>query len=201
MKDLLDPRFVRGAARLFHVPTGLSLDAASQAAGPLLRNTVMYDWATIIAQLLRGSPDGKPYNIGAMYFEFENDAGNDVDPPAYDRSGGVEYYLGLNSHPTVDYLRIPITSSSLTTTDDLLFPAGNEVTFTAQTEGVVGVHGKAFTSAAQSRIFGGALVSTPDFDDPTQDLVFSRVYFGSAAAQLQKLASSQIGLKWQLQLQ
>jgi hypothetical protein len=136
-----------------------------------------------------------------MYFEFENNEGENVDPPSYDRSGGISYYQSLASHPTVDYLRIPVTSSSLSTSNGETFPGGNIVTFTAQTEGSAGVHGKDFSFAEPSRVFGGALVATPDFDDPTQDLVLSRIYFSSSSAQLDKLASSQIGLKWQLQLQ
>lgn len=163
-------------------------------------NLALYGAATIIAQLLRGQPDGKPWRISALYVEFSNDSGNPVTPPAFDRSGGKSYYDGLVSDSNRDYLRVPIIAQTLGSTDENLFPGGNEITFYGQTTGTSGVHGKTFSHTVQSRVFGGALVSTPEFDDPSQDVVHSRFYFSDANNQLIKQAGSQISLTWPLRL-
>jgi hypothetical protein len=161
----------------------------------------MYDWATVAGELLRGAPDSKPYKIGGMFFEFENNSGAAVSPPSFDRNDGMSYYNGLLTSPNRDYLRVPLVASSLNSSDVALFPGGNQLGFFAQTEGVTGVHGKTFSSAVQSRIFGGALVTFPDFGDATQDLVFSRFYFTETDEQLIKLVGSQIGFSWSVTLQ
>jgi hypothetical protein len=199
MKDHLDWRSVRGLSRPFYVPAGESPEAA--ATGPFCTNLVMYDWATIVAQLLRNNPDGKPHHISAMLLEFENNGGAEVDPPSYTRADAATYYDSLGTHPDRDILRVPLTASSLESTERNFFPGGNLINFFAQTEGVVGRHGKEFSSAEQSRVFGAALIATPDFDDPTQDLVFSRIYYSDPDQQLIKTAGSQIGLQWRLQFE
>ena len=85
--------------------------------------------------------------------------------------------------------------------DDEMFPDGNLLTIFAESAGTAGVHGKAFSNAADSRVFGGALVAFPDEADPTQDRIFSRFYFDDADSQLDKLVGSNIGLRWPLTLQ
>lgn len=164
-------------------------------------NLTLFGWATIVGELLRGSPDGKPYNIGAILIEFENNGGAPVTPPTFTRSGGKTYYDGLSSDPNRDYLRVPVSNISLTSTDTVKFPGGNKVTFFAQTEGIAGVHGKTFSDSVQSRVYGGALVATPEFSDQTLDIVHSRFYFTVAANQLVKQAGSQLSLTWPLTLQ
>jgi hypothetical protein len=88
----------------------------------------------------------------------------------------------------------------LTSTDEDRFPFGNCVTTFAQTSGVTGVNGKPFSAAQQSRVYGAALVAFPDFGDATQDLVFSRFYYSTASKQLVKLAGSEIGIEWRVNL-
>lgn len=161
----------------------------------------MYDWATATGELLRNAPDRKNYHLGAMYLEFENNSGAAVVAPSFTRSGGISYYNDLISHATIDYLRVPLTAVTLTSTDSTKFPGGNRITAFAQTQGVTGVHGKPFNATQQSRVFGMALVVTPEFSDATQDLVFSRYYFDDTDDQLIKLVGSQIGVEWRLDLE
>jgi len=56
-----------------------------------------------------------------------------------------------------------------------------------------------FSEASNSKVFGAALVAILDEADATRDLVFSRFYLSTSLQQL-KLASSQIGLEWKIQL-
>lgn len=159
-------------------------------------NIILYDWATIIAQLLRKAPDGRQYGLSAMYIEFENNSGSEVSPPSPARDESLSYYtngLGVDR----DYLRIPLIGSLMDSTDSDLFPQGNRLRLFGQTSGVTGVGGLPFSAGAQSRVYGGALVATPDFSDAAQDIVFSRRYY-DPDDQLIKAASSQIGQEWEL---
>jgi hypothetical protein len=164
-------------------------------------NTVLYEWAAIAAQLL--TTGEKQYRISGMYIEYENvaSAGNTVVVPSYGResSAGIDYYNGLISTPNRDYLRIPLVSAQVISTDEVAYPKGNQPVFFAQTTGVVGVHGRPFSDASNSKVFGAALVAIVDEADATRDLVFSRFYLSTSLQQL-KLVSSQIGLEWKLQL-
>jgi len=165
-----------------------------------MADIVVCDYATILGELLRGAPDGKPYKIGAMYVEFENNGGVAVTPPTPLAAEGKSYYDGLLTHPTRDYLRVPATAVLLDSTDAALYPGGNRLTVIAQTAGVAGVHGKIFSDTVSSRVYGGALVSTPDYGDQTQDLVYARFYY-AAASQMVKLASSQLWVRRELVFQ
>jgi len=164
-------------------------------------NTVLYEWAAIAAQLL--TTGEKKYRISGMYIEYENVAspGDVVTAPTYGRepSAGIDYYNGLAGSATRDYLRVPLVSAQITSSDETDYPKGNQPVFFAQTSGVVGVHGLPFSDANNSKVFGAALVSIVDEADATLDLVFSRFYLSTSLQQL-KLASSQIGLEWKIQL-
>lgn len=164
------------------------------------RNLILYEWATVVGELLRNAPDRKPYYFGGMYIEFENNGGAAVSPPTAGRDEGGSYYEDLLASSTRDYLRVPLTALTLTSTDEDKFPFGNRVTAFAQTSGVTGVHGKTFSAAQQSRIYGAALVAFPDFGDATQDLVFSRFYYSSSANQMTKLVGSEVGVEWRVNL-
>lgn len=164
------------------------------------RNLILYEWATVVGELLRNAPDRKPYYPAALYVEFENNGGVAVSPPVASRDEGGSYYEDLLAHATRDYLRVPLTVTTLTSTDEDKFPFGNRVTFFGQTSGVAGVHGKEFSASQQSRVYGAALVATPDFADATQDLVFSRFYYSNSDNQMVKLVGSQIGIEWRVNL-
>lgn len=164
-------------------------------------NTVLYEWAAIGAQLL--TTGEKRYRISGMYIEYENVAssGDTVTAPVYGRepSAGIAYYNGLAGSTVRDYLRVPLVSAQVLSTSTVNYPNGNQPVFFAQTSGVVGVHGLPFSEASNSKVFGAALVAMRDETDATQDLVFSRFYLSTSLQQL-KLASSQIGLEWKVEL-
>lgn len=166
-----------------------------------MSNEVLYEWGTIFAKLLMRN--GLNYGIGGMYVEFENVAspGDPVSAPIVTRNAdeGVEYYNALSGSGNRDYLRVPLIAASLGISDATNFPKGNEPSFFAQTTGVAGVHGKAFSDVANSTVFGGALVAFVDETDPTQDLVLSRFY-AEVASQQVKLSTGQVGFQWKLTL-
>lgn len=182
-------------------PQRLTLPGDWVPAGGFEKNLVMYQWASIVGYMLSGSPDRRRYNLAAMYIEYENNGGAPVAPPTNDdRAYGRDYYDSLLTSGTRDYLRVPLTAAVLDSTDLVHYPDGNRITCFAQTEGLVGVHGKPFSDVQQSRVFGGALVSTPQFSDATQDMIFSRFYYTDVAKQLVKLLGSQVGMKWPILL-
>lgn len=165
-------------------------------AGPPVRNLVMYDWATVAAKLLAGDLD---YKLATMYFEFRNldDPDTDVDAPSYGRGDGIAYYEGLSDSADTDYVRVPLTAVTVTSANTTRYPGGNVTNAIAQTSGVTGVNGKSFSDTVNSKVFGGALVASPDPNDASRDLIVSRFYF-PAGSQLPKLAGSQLGLNWPL---
>lgn len=156
----------------------------------------MDDYATVVSKLLSGNPE---YKAAGMYFEFQNlaDPEDEVSAPSYEVSDGIDYYLGLAESEDIDYIRVPLTAATVSSSDADRFPGGNVLTAFAQTSGTVGHHGKTYSDSVNSKVFGGALVAMPDQDDSTQDLVISRFYFDAEKQQL-KLSSSQIGLAWPL---
>ena len=186
-----------GRVRAYNCPIA---HGASHPTTEWLSNLVVYEWASIAANLLVGT--GLNYRIGGMYFEFENVAapGDTVTPPAFDRTRDVDYYNALSSSSNRDYLRVALSLRSVTSADTTLFPHGNACTFFTRTEGTTGVHGKPFRSDVDSVIFGASLVAYVDATDATQDLIFSSAYL-SAADQQAKLSTSQVGLEWVLELQ
>lgn len=162
-------------------------------------NLILREWGAIVGRLLLRQ--GLQYGISGMYVEFAN-SGTPVAVPSYDReaASGVAYYNSLADDPALDYLRVPLVSGLLNTTDAALYPNGNEPTFFAMTSGVAGVHGKAFSDVAESRVIGAALVAMPDEADATQDLVLSRYYFPEDE-QIPKLTTGQVGVEWAVAFQ
>lgn len=159
------------------------------------KNAQLYDAATVIQKLLRGSPDGKNWFVGGMYIEFDN-TGSVVDPtPVFDLDEGLSYYNNLVAVADRDYLRVPLFGSSEGTSNSLLYPNNNIAVFSAQTSGTEGVHGTPFSDAVNSNVYGGALVVFREPNDPSQDLVFARFYL-EPASQTPKIASSQITVTW-----
>lgn len=196
MKQIIMPGSqLRGRVRLHRiVPGGKSVPVTAWS-----KNQILYEWASIAGVLLTQGLTN--YKIGGMYIEYENvaDPNDPVDDPTFDRSGGVSYYNGLLTHPSRDYLRVPLVSALLDSSGDN-FPNGNRMTFFAQTAGTEGVHGKAFSDANNSKVFGAGLVAFINEDDPTQDRVFARLYLPEASQQV-KLSTSQIGIEWEVELQ
>jgi hypothetical protein len=166
------------------------------------RNQLQYSWGFIAARAL-GLGD-MSYQLDAMYIEFENVAapGNPVTVPTYDRSEGLEYYDGLSASGVRDYIRTALVSNpaiGVKSGYESYFGTGegNQLMFFAQTSGATGVHGKTFSDSVNSKVFGAAIIATPVFADPTQDVIFARTYLG-VSEQVEKLASSQIGITWEV---
>lgn len=162
-------------------------------------NDIMYDWAAIVSRLL--ADGGSQYRIGGMYLEYKNVADPDdvVTPPAFGREDGIAYYNGLAGSADTDFLRVPLIAAVRSSSNEALFPDGNRITFFARTQGVVGVHGKAFSDSVNSKLYGAALVAIPDQADRTKDLVLSRMYVATAKQQV-KLPTSEIGPEWEITL-
>lgn len=165
-------------------------------------NLVLRSWGGIVGRLL--STGESKYKISGMYAEFVNVAspGDAAPVPAFDRDvdSAKAYFDGLSLSANRDYLRVPLVAATLASSDEIVFPDGNLLTFFAQTSGVTGTHGKNFGEAYNSVVVGGALVAFPDQADGDQDLVLSRFYF-EPDDQLPKLATGQVGLEWELELQ
>lgn len=170
-------------------------------------NQIQLTWATIVAQQVgyRRRPGRRDYAIAGMYIEFENVASptDAVDVPTeFDRSENLDYYTDLLSSGVRDYLRIPLTQEPLLSIADgyeayFAEGEGNRLTFMAITAGSEGITGKAFSSGANSKICGVALVAMPVPGDRTQDVIFARTYFPEED-QVVKEAPKQIAVTWQL---
>jgi len=187
----LPSSFVRGRVQPYIVIGDLCI-----STHPPVDNAVLYDWSAIVSQLLTtGNPR---YRISGMYLEFQNveNPGDTVTPPSLDRTRTIAYYNELNSSADRDYLRVPLTAYTLASsegrTNDLL-------KFFAASAGSTGVHGKTFSHVNNSVVYGASLVAIPEPGDRTQDLLFSSMYLPTEAQQA-KLATSQIGLCWDLTL-
>lgn len=192
---ILPANYMRGEVRLHNVQA----DEIWTPLSEFSHNDFLYEWGAIFANLLLRK--GLNYGIGGMYIEFENTGspGDPVSAPTFSRDPdeGVEYYNELAFSADRDYLRVPLVSGSLDSTDAAKFPRGNRPSFFAQTTGVAGVHGKAFSDVANSTVFGGALVAFVDDADATRDIVLSRYYVDVEKQQV-KLSTSQIGFEWRL---
>lgn len=185
---------VRGIVTMGHIDESAK-QWSLQNAIPPDHNDLLYSWATIFQRLLRNAKDGKNYYIGGMYVEFDN-SGSAVNPtPTISRSDDLSYYTTLSSPR--DYLRVPIVLLGEENSDSNTFVDNNTAVFHAKTSGVVGVNGLPFSAAANSRVYGGALVAFCDPADATKDLIFSR-YYAAAANQLLKEVGRQIGLEWRI---
>lgn len=162
-------------------------------------NLVVYEWGAIVGKLL--TVGELKYRIGGMYLEFEDVAapGNPVSAPVFDRTRDIEYYNNLGSGGR-DYLRVALTAATFGSSNAARYPKGNQPVFFARSQGVQGVHGTPFGYANNSVIFGAALVAFAHETDATQDLILSAYYFPTDEQQ-PKLATSQVGIEWELTLE
>lgn len=191
------PATTSGRVRGYVVPNDeINLQQWRQTT-PWSRNLVVYQWADIVAKLLANG-DSR-YRIGGMYLEFANVAspGDTVSPPSYTRTRTIDYYNSLATNPDVDYLRVSLIATQLSASDSNF--ANNLLSFFAKSSGLIGVHGKTFSSGSNSVIYGASLVAYVDATDATQDLLFSSIYLDPADQQ-PKLPTSQVGIEWQLTL-
>jgi len=200
MRTRLDRDMPRagGRVQLSYAPDGTRDPSLWIPQTPIVHNQVLYEWATIGQNLLRGSPDGKNYSINGLYMEFDN-SGSTVNPiPTVNRDQAMSYYQAL-ANPR-DYLRIPVISTGEETSNAAQFPENNVAIFYFQSEGTVGVkNGLTFSDVANSRVYGGALVAIRNQGDKNQDLILSRFYV-SGSQQVVKVVGKQIAITWKLRL-
>ena len=192
---------VRGVVTLWHVDekTGLKLPHGTQ------KNQIQYTWGYVAAKHLgfRPNADRPSYHISTLYVEFENqdDPETPISVAPFSRSVSVEDYANLSGNR--DYLRLPIViepTLGVSPGYEENLPvnqSANQLTFFVQTSGTTGVHGLSFASNVNSKVYAAALVASPDFGDPTKDVVFARTMF-TTANQITKEASSQIGITWDI---
>jgi hypothetical protein len=171
---------------------------ATPAPAGFRPNTLLYAWGHAVAQSL-GRGD-RSYRISTIYLEFENNAGV-IAAPAFDPEDGIDYYNALASNPARDYLRVPIESTPAIDVGvgfEAFLPPdrGNRVIFSAQTGNRLGVHGKQFSEAVSSKVFGVALAATPVLNDATADIVVARGYY-APADQIPKTAR-QLGIVYRI---
>lgn len=166
-------------------------------------NQIQISWGAIATQCI-GLGDRK-YRINAMYLEYENVADPDdiVTVPTFERGDGREYYHDLIFTGNRDFLRVPLSLTPGISIEqgyeDFFTPGvdGNRLTFYTQSQGTSGFNGKPFSAGVNSKLFGVALVATPDYNDATKDIVFARSYFETGDQTL-KMASSQFGVTWDI---
>lgn len=158
------------------------------------KNLILYGGADILALLLAGQND---YRARTMYIEFQNlaDPSDPITPPTFGRDGGIGYYDGLISSPDRDFIRIALSVSPSFASSGSDYQ-NNVVTFFGQTAGTAGFHGKSFGESSNSAVFGAALVASPDPQDQSLDVVFSRVYSG--IDKILKQAGQEIGVTWSI---
>lgn len=200
--DIINPTTgVRGVVTLWRIDekTGLKIQHGTQ------KNQIQYTWGYVAARHLgfRPSADRPSYHISTLYVEFENQSDPDtpISVAPFSRAISTEYYANLSGQR--DYLRIPIIIEptlgvSAGYEENLpVNQSANQLTFFVQTVGTSGAHGLPFASNVNSKVYAAALVASPDFNDPTKDVVFARTMF-TTANQITKEASSQIGITWDI---
>lgn len=200
--DIITPETgVRGVVTLWRIDerTGLRTPHGTQ------KNQIQYTWGYVAAKHLgfRPNADRPSYHISTLYVEFENqsDPETEISVAPFSRTISTDYYAALSGQR--DYLRLPIVIEptlgvSPGYAENLpVNQSANQLTFFVQTAGTSGVRGLAFASNVNSKVYSAALVASPDFGDPTKDVIFARTML-TAANQITKEASSQIGITWDI---
>ena len=169
--DLIGLQNIRGQVRAYQVD-GEQWTPRTE----LKSNLVLYDWANILSKLL--TIGDARYRIGGVYLEFENTTspGDTVSPPTFDRTRSITYYDELVASSSRDYLRVPLTASSVQSTGSGL--TNNELLFFARSSGLTGVHGKDFSYAANSVVFDVDSSTTgPKIPENGSDIILSYNYY------------------------
>ena len=153
-------------------------------------NPIRSGYAT--AKQMRGD---NTHPINCIYIEFMNVAspGDTVAVPAATEEEGLEYYNNLAADR--DFIRAPIVGPSQISIASGYTPyfgpgEGNTLESRADTAATAGELGRPFSSVNNSKVYGLALVSVPDWTDRTKDIVIQRAYYSSGADQMLKPAGS-----------
>lgn len=187
-----------GRSRIAHHPVSRSLWRTERHVWtPWQHNQTLDESVTIACKLLQSGLAA--WRLSRLYIEFANlaDPEDVVDAPAVAADGGLSYFNSLGDSSDRDYLSIAIKANSLDSSDDTRFPLGNRLKLFGQTTGTTGVHGKPFSAASNSKIYGVAAVASPVANDSSQDMVWGRSYY-SEGDQLLKLAGIQIDVEYEI---
>lgn len=130
------------------------------------RNLVTYAGGDIIAQLLAGNI---AYKIQGVAFEYQNTAGTPAPAPAAraNTNALLQAYSG-----SFDYLRGSLVAAPALSASDGNHNS-NRALFTALGSGPTGVHGVAFSAAANSKVFAVSLLATPT-GAASGDVIYAR---------------------------
>lgn len=133
---------------------------------------ITYEGLDLLGKLVAGV--GTKFNT--MYLEFTNEGSVPTVVP--DPADGRSYYAALEAPGnTKDYVRVALVADPVLSSSDTDKFATNKVSCLAMSTGeTAGRGGHEFSSDAGSKVFGVALVASPDPDDASQDIVFSRSY-------------------------
>lgn len=139
--------------------------------------------------------------INCVYVEYQNvtNPGDTATVPAGSSTDGLEYYNNLAAGH--DFIRAPIVGTPDLTIASGYSPyfgagEGNTLTFTALTAAVAGELGRAFTNAANSKVYGLALVCVQDWTDRSRDIVVQRAYYASGGDQVLRPASGSFAVTY-----
>jgi hypothetical protein len=115
--------------------------------------------------------------LDTAYIEYVN--GDAVAPPEIGANeDSDDYYTSLSATQDRDYLRVPIMSHKVSTSEQ-----GRPVlTVIVATEGDTGIHGKPFSATVGSRVYGIAIAASQAND--RGDILFSRHYYQPAEQQV-----------------
>jgi hypothetical protein len=182
-----------GRVRLFDV-----IGDEWRVRGPAMRNAVLYDWSSVVGSLLAGDP---AYALNAVYLEYRNTS-SAIAVPSVSRGDGRSYYNGLSASPDTDFLRVPLTTRTVLTEGSPPFSPvrGNVLRIFAMSSGTSGIHGKPFTSGANSTVFALAVAATPVAADRSQDIVFARIGIPTAS-QIKVEGTKKVGIEWSFTFQ
>jgi hypothetical protein len=123
--------------------------------------------------LLHAIVPGTPSSGGKLdtaYIEFIN--GEPQEPPEVNAQVTADYYALLNASLNRDYLRVPVLHHSILISEDSDAP---KLRVIVVTDGNEGIHGKPFSAAAGSRLYGIALAASQT--NNREDILFSQHYY------------------------
>ena len=145
-----------------------------------------------LALQMRGT---NTHPINCIYIEFKNVAlpGDVVAVPSATTAEGLEYYNNLGADQ--DFVRAPIWGTpelSIASGYSPYFGAGegNTLTVAAITAAVAGELGRPFLEGNNSKVYGLALVSAPDWTDRSRDILIQRAYYSAGGEQVLKVGSN-----------
>lgn len=173
---------MEGTIDSFRVENGIWLPHAS------FKNSILYSGYDLQARNLAGDPDSK---VNGMYIQYYNGS---PSTPTIPLDLDTDYFWNLTGSD--GFVRIQTLSNPQYSSTDVANYENNKVTFLGVTDGS-NSHGATLTDSL-SQFYVLALVSIPDFADPTKDVLFSAAAITKAGVlnPITKAANSQAGFRW-----